>query len=202
MFDSSYAMFVRGDAPYSTLGKLAEYCKANPETLRIIASKNSSSGHLADSFEKALGGVSFRHIEGPSSVNEKLAGFLSGQNDILTGNYSLFKDYVAEGKIKCLGNYGSTNVPELEKQGIKSWKSQGYNYANDFVFMLRAKKGTDKKIIEKMEQALKKVSEDSEFVKSISVRNVTPKFLNGEGCLEVEKNYFEDSKKFLTAKGK
>jgi len=170
--------------------------------------------------EKGLGDIAFRLVEGPSSSAEKLAGFLGGQYDLLTGNFAQYKDYVKEGTIvalgnygsklgECfnvlgaigtivaLGNYGSKDVEALTELGIKSWTTQGYDVKSDYTFMIRAKTGTDQAIIDKLAAALEKVCENPAYQEEVAAFNPTVGFQTGEACQELQKAYFNDCLAFL-----
>lgn len=173
LVDHTYGLYCHADAPYSTLAELAEYCKAHPCEVSTVAATGGSSGMNVALMEKALGGIQFRWVEGPSSSAEKLVGFLGGQYDLLTGNFAQHKDYIAEGTIVPLGNYGSEDVPVLTEQGVYSWITQGYDHSEDYMFMLRAKAGTDQAIIDKLADALAQACEDADYQAEIAVYNAT-----------------------------
>lgn len=197
MVDYTYGLYCHPDAPYSTLAELAEYCKEHPGEVSTIAATGGSSGMNAALMEQALGGIEFKFVEGPSSSAEKLAGFLGGQYDLLTGNFAQYKDYVANGSIICLGNYGSADVPVLTDQGIYSWKTQGFDHSEDYMFMIRAKAGTDQAILDKLAWALEEVCQDSDFQAEVAVYNATVGFQDGAACEAYEKEYLDKSIAFL-----
>ena len=199
MVDYTYGLYCHPDAPYSTLAELADYCKAHPGEVSTIAATGGSSGMNAALMEQALGGIEFKLVEGPSSSAEKLAGFLGGQYDLLTGNFAQYKDYVADGSIVCLGNYGSQDVPVLTEQGIYSWKTQGYDHSEDYMFMIRAKAGTDQVILDKLAWALEEVCKDPEFQTEVAVYNATVGFQDGDTCVAYQQNYLDKAAAFLAA---
>lgn len=147
--------------------------------------------------EEALGGIEFRWVEGPSSSAEKLAGFLGGQYDLLTGNFAQYKDYIAEGTIVPLGNYGSKDVEALTELGVYSWITQGYDHSEDYMFMLRAKAGTDQAVIDKMADALREVCKNPDYQEEIAVYNATVEFQDGDACLAYEKEYYQKALDYL-----
>lgn len=197
MVDQTYSLYCHVGAPYSTLAELADYCKAHPGEVSTIAATGGSSGMSAVLMEKALGDIEFKLVEGPSSSAEKLAGFLGGQYDLLTGNFAQYRDYVADGSIICLGNYGSADVPVLTEKGIQSWKTQGYDYSEDYMFMVRAKAGTDQAILDKMAWALSEICNDPDFRAEVELYNATVGFQDGDACTAYEKQYFDKAVAFL-----
>lgn len=197
MVDYTYGLYCRPDAPYSTLAELADYCKEHPGEVSTIAATGGSSGMNAALMEQALGGIKFKFVEGPSSSAEKLAGFLGGQYDLLTGNFAQYKDYVADGSIVCLGNYGSQDVPVLTEQGIYSWKTQGYDHSEDYMFMLRAKAGTDQVILDKLAWALEEICKDPEFQAEVALYNATVGFQDGDACVAYQQSYLDKATAFL-----
>ena len=118
---------------------------------------------------------------------------------MLTGNFAQYKDYVADGSIVCLGNYGSQDVPVLTEQGIYSWKTQGYDHSEDYMFMIRAKAGTDQVILDKLAWALEEVCKDPEFQTEVAVYNATVGFQNGDACVAYQQNYLDKAAAFLAA---
>lgn len=199
LIDPSYTLCCRADAPYSTLEELAAYCKEHPGEVTTIASSGGSSGYSAEKMEEALGGISFRFVEGPSSSSEKLAGFLGGQYDLLTGNFAQYKDYVAEGSVVCLGNYGSMDVPALEELGITSWRTQGFDYVNEHMFMIRAKAGTDQAIVDKLAWAMQQIVEDPGYVDEIALYNGVVGWNDGDACVAFEQAYYDGAVEYLAA---
>lgn len=197
MVDYTYGLYCHPDAPYSTLAELADYCKEHPGEVSTIAATGGSSGMNAALMEKALGGIEFKLVEGPSSSAEKLAGFLGGQYDLLTGNFAQYKDYVADGSIVCLGNYGSQDVPVLTEQGIHCWKTQGYDHSEDYMFMIRAKAGTDQAILDKLAWALEEICKDPEFQAEVALYNATVGFQDGDACVAYQQSYLDKAAAFL-----
>lgn len=197
MVDCTYGLYCHKDAPYSTLEELAAYCKEHPGEVSTIAATGGSSGMNVALMEKALGDIELRWVEGPSSSAEKLAGFLGGQYDLLTGNFAQYKDYVEEGTVVALGNYGSMDVPTLTEKGIYSWRTQGYDHAEDYMFMLRAKAGTDQAIVDKLAAALEEICEDPDFQEEVALYNATVSFQDGDACVAYEKEYFDKAAAFL-----
>ena len=195
--DNTYGLYCHEDAPYSTLEELAAYCQEHPGEVSIVAATGGSSGMNVALMEEALGGIEFRWVEGPSSSAEKLAGFLGGQYDLLTGNFAQYKDYIAEGTVVPLGNYGSQDVEALTEQGVYSWISQGYDYYEDYMFMLRAKTGTDQAIIDKMADALAEICENPDYQAEIAVYNSTVQFQDGDACLAYEEEYYQKAVEYL-----
>ena len=195
--DNTYGLYCHKDAPYSTLEELAAYCKEHPGEVSTIAATGGSSGMNVALMEEALGGIEFRWVEGPSSSAEKLAGFLGGQYDLLTGNFAQYKDYIAEGTIVPLGNYGSKDVEALTELGVYSWITQGYDHSEDYMFMLRAKAGTDQAVIDKMADALREVCKNPDYQEEIAVYNATVEFQDGDACLAYEKEYYQKALDYL-----
>lgn len=197
LVDHTYGLYCHADAPYSTLAELAAYCKEHPGEVSTVAATGGSSGMNVSLMEKALGDIELRWVEGPSSSAEKLAGFLGGQYDLLTGNFAQYKDYIAEGTIVPLGNYGSEDVDALTEQGIYSWITQGYDHYEDYMFMLRAKAGTDQAIIDKLADALAQVCENDDYQADIAVYNATVGFRDGDACVAYEEEYYNKAMTYL-----
>lgn len=198
LIDASYSLMCSADAPYQTLKELSEYCKENPGTVTAIGSAGASSGWAAWEMCHALGDIEWRLVEGPSSSSEKLAGFLSGQYDLITGNFSQYRDYVIDGQMTCLGNYGSVELESMAELGIQNWLSQGFDYVDEHLFMIRAKAGTDQAIIDKMASALQQVVENEDFIETVSLFGGTVKWTNGESCTEFEQNYYDSGMAYIS----
>ena len=64
----------------------------------------------------------------------------------------------------------------MTEQGVYSWITQGYDHSEDYMFMLRAKAGTDQAIIDKLADALAQVCEDADYQAEIAVYNATVEF--------------------------
>ena len=71
--------------------------------------------------------------------------------------------------------------------GVYSWITQGYDHSEDYMFMLRAKAGTDQAVIDKMADALREVCKNPDYQEEIAVYNATVEFQDGDACLAYEK---------------
>ena len=85
----------------------------------------------------------------------------------------------------------------MTEQGVYSWITQGYDHSEDYMFMLRAKAGTDQAIIDKLADALAQVCEDADYQAEIAVYNATVEFQTGDACVAYEEEYFQKAQDYL-----
>lgn len=115
------ALVVPKSAPYSTVGELIAYAKANPGKLSFASSGYGSSLHMAGETFKALAGVDMMHVpfkgNGPATT-----ALLGGQVSMIFDNLPSVLQNVRTGALKALAvtslerSEQLPNVPTLEKE--------------------------------------------------------------------------------------
>lgn len=158
--DQTYAVVCRANSGFKTINDVAEALKANPESQKFTIVANSSTQYLLHQMESALG-CKWKEIEAGTDNATRLIAVLNGEADFMMGNYSNFKDYIANGDLVCLGIMADTrnadfpDIPTLEEQGCPVYMQKYYEF--------RFPAGTDQAIIDKFSAGLKVVTETKSF---------------------------------------
>lgn len=185
---ASNCVFVRSDAPYSTMKELVDYAKTHTLSLGI---ETGGLVHLLalDIADKA--GMKFNLVDLGGSA-ARVAGLVGKQIDILITVYGSARDYVDSGEFKVLGILSAErnpllpDVPTLREQGIDSV----YNHFYFFAF----KKGTDPAIIRKFDDALAIAVKDEDYNAKMARYCFKPNLLTGQDAVD----YMNSVEKFFT----
>ena len=159
-YDATYAVMVRANSGFTTIADVVDHLKAAPKSLTFAISNKAATHYLMLSLQDATG-VEFNGIDAGSDNATRTLSLLSGEVDIILGNYANFADYIADGQLTCLGimaeerNPALPDVPTLAEQGID------VNYTKHYCF--RFKNGTDQAIVDKFTAALSKVQGSPSF---------------------------------------
>lgn len=175
--DQTYAVVCRANSGFKTINDVAEALKAKPESLKFTIVANSSTQYLLHQMESALG-CKWKEIEAGTDNATRLIAVLNGEADFMMGNYSNFKDYIANGDLVCLGimaderNADFSDVPTLEEQGCPVYMQKYYEF--------RFPAGTDQAIIDKFSAGLKTVTETQSFIDLTKQWSDVPCYLTAE----------------------
>jgi tripartite-type tricarboxylate transporter receptor subunit TctC len=120
----SDALYVRADAPFSTLDQLVEYAKQNPGKIKYATSGAGGSPHLSVEGLAAVKGISMKQIPTKGDA-EAITALLGGHVMAASGNPIAYQPHVDAGKFRCLAQFGAErdkaflpNVPTYKEQGV------------------------------------------------------------------------------------
>jgi tripartite-type tricarboxylate transporter receptor subunit TctC len=108
------------------------------------------------------------------SAPEHLVNCLAGNVDVAYAAMNLAQDYVEQGRLVALGAF--TSVPYTDYPGITvpSFAEQGYDIVSAALTFFAIRAGTDRKIVDKMSDALMKVWNDPEFISEFAKARFVP----------------------------
>jgi tripartite-type tricarboxylate transporter receptor subunit TctC len=151
---------VRSDAPSKSLKELVDYAKRNPGKLNFA---NTGPWGAADLPMRMLGkaaGIEYNNIPhdggGPS-----LLAVLGGHADATFGFTAQLTPQVAAGKMRLLANTDVKRHPDFPN--VPTMKEEGFDVIFTMWRSVLAPKGTPPAIVDKLEAAFKKLSEDRSF---------------------------------------
>ncbi|MGH2393545.1 MAG: tripartite tricarboxylate transporter substrate binding protein, partial [Candidatus Limnocylindria bacterium] len=151
---------VRTDAPYKSLKELVDYAKKNPGKLNFA---NTGPWGAADLPMRLLGkaaGFEYNNIPhdggGPS-----LLAVLGGHADATFGFTAQLTPQVAAGKMRLLANTDVKRHPDYPN--VPTMKEEGFDVVFTMWRSVLAPKGTPPAVVDKLETAFKKLSEDRSF---------------------------------------
>ena len=187
-------LVVRSDFPADTVSELIEETKRNPGKYKFGVNPGATSHYAAAklTFEGAD-----MNIVASGSASERVVALKGNHLDIIVAAMPVIKDYVTTGEFKVIAAFTSERYPTYDS--IPTMKEQGYDISFDHFYTLYAPKGTDPRIIEKLEKAIEKVVTTNE-VYADDIRkayNQVPFFMGKEETVkfltEQQESYMKDS---------
>ncbi|WP_439236050.1 tripartite tricarboxylate transporter substrate binding protein [Lonepinella koalarum] len=172
--DDSYVIAVNAKSGYKNLTELVEKAKSEPNKLIYASSVGGYSYYLGRELEEKTG-ADFNIVDAGGG-SDRNAALLAGKIDINVNPYGVMKSYFDSGDFTALAvindkrNNLFPNVPTAKEQGF-DWTAERYYF---FSFP----KGTDEKIVSKVESAIKSVTENADFrQKTEQAYSVSPTFV-------------------------
>jgi len=180
MFDPG-ATAVRADSPYKTLKDLIDAAKANPGKIKIGAGARNTRQHFdVLTLEKATG-VTFQKVHADSSA-QPVTMLMGGQLDAVAESVGDFLNYVKSGQLRILGVWDdkrSTLAPELP-----TMEEQGYKLYSGASRGLAVPAGTPKEAVERLDSAVKKVTESASFKEAMAKMGLPIKYMSHQDYLK------------------
>lgn len=173
------AFAAKADAPYNDMKEIAEYLKSNPDQKVRFAVEAGSVSHISfisyyEWVKEAYGeDVAKRMvvIVGGSTA-EKCQMLWDGNVDVIFADYSSVKQYTEDGveaqlKMKFTGlldEIEGIDIPTYAEQGIQL-DGKPFAFSKDFLVYLP--KETPQSIVDELDAAMAKVSENPEFIEEM-----------------------------------
>lgn len=154
---SGEMIWVRADSPYETMDDLVKATQENPGKVSLGVSMGGSVYAAAMMLKNA--GAEFSLVDASDGA-DRIIALLGGQVDSCIAGYGIGKEYIENGDLRPLCTLmGSRSadlpdVPTAVEAGV-----DGLVINNLFVAL--APKGTDPEIIEKMNAAIRKITEEN-----------------------------------------
>jgi tripartite-type tricarboxylate transporter receptor subunit TctC len=183
---SAPILAVRADAPYKSFKELVDYAKKNPGKVNFA---NSGPWGAADLPMRMIGraaGFEYNNIPhdggGPS-----LLAVLGGHADATFGFTAQLMPQIAAGKIRPLAITDVKRHPDLPT--VPTVKEEGYDVVFTMWRSVLAPKATPPAVVDKLEGAFKKLSEDKSFIALIKSLGDQVNFQGGK---EFEKTWRDE----------
>jgi tripartite-type tricarboxylate transporter receptor subunit TctC len=167
---------VRADAPWKSLKDFVDYAKAHPDKVRIGNSGAGSHTHIAASALFTSAGVRVTHL--PFGAGQAVASLVGNRIEGSVQMPPAFVPQVHSGELRILAVLGSKREPAFPE--VPTAQKLGYTVILDMWRGIAAPKGTPKPVVAKLEDAIKKAVESSEFQQAAQEIGFTPAFLPAE----------------------
>lgn len=167
------ALAVRADAPWKTLKELMEYAKANPDKVRIGNSGAGSHTHFVAGALFATAGAKVIHV--PFGAGQAVVNLLGSRIEGTVQLPAALVGHVKGGELRVIAVLGASREPVFPD--VPTAEEQGYKVALDMWRGIAAPKGTPKAVVTKLQDAIKKTIESSEFVAAGKTVGFTPAYL-------------------------
>ena len=181
--DSTQGFFAMADAPYDTMAEMIDYVKGGGE-VQMATEVGSFSYFQTLAIQKAAD-VEFDVVDA-GTTPEKIAAMMAGNVDVMGTNYATMRDYVASGKMKCLGYLREERL--AEDPDVSTLKEQGYDIVFDKFFFIAFPKETDQAIVDKCSQALVTIANDPEYQEELAGYCAEPCNMTAEEATEYIKD--------------
>ena len=151
-------LVVKKGLEVNSVKDLITYAKANPGKLNYASSGNGTTIHLSAELFKRMAGVDMNHVpyRGSAPAVNDLVG---GQVDLMFDNATSIIGQVQGGTVKALGVTSLKKSPLLPELVPVADTLPGYDTASWFGIGVRA--GTPNEIVEKIEQAVRTVTQEA-----------------------------------------
>lgn len=172
---------VRSKLGVKSLAELFSYAKAHPGKLKMAVQTGATSYAIAVLLKQA--GLDVNIVDAGSAA-DRLAALVGGHVDVILAGYGSIKDYVAKGDLVPLAMDGGKDLT-VKGKTIKAMTNQGYKIKLPFYYFFAFPKGTDTKLVQSFDNAVKDIVEnDKDYQKSISTAYFqTPTFYNAKDGL-------------------
>ncbi|MDN5345371.1 MAG: putative tricarboxylic transport rane protein [Clostridia bacterium] len=152
---------VKADAPWKDINEFVEYAKKNPGKIRIGNSGKGSFTHLAAVALENKTGAKFTHV--PFGQGLAVSSLLGGQIEASSQLPAEIMSQVKAGQVRILAVTGEQRLKTLPD--VPTFKEKGIDLTLSLWRGIAVPAGTPEPVINKLEAAMKKVTENDEFKK-------------------------------------
>lgn len=174
--DNTYVLVAK-KGKWENLEDMIAYAKANPGKVRYSQVHGSVTHYVASKLEDTMG-IELNKLDVGTGAAERLAAFMGDQVDLLAVNYINIRDYVEKGDFIILGVFSNERNKGMED--FPTFKEQGYDIVSSKNYEIKFPKGTDEKIVQKLSEAIKEITEDKEFVEQLEKYYAIPFYRDAE----------------------
>ena len=166
-------LVVKADAPWKGLREFVAAAKANPGKITVGNSGAGSHTHMTSvSLFKAVGA---EVVDVPFGAAQVIPSLLGAHVQAVVQLPGALVSHVKAGTLRVLAALSAKRDPAFPE--IPTAREQGINIGAELWRGIAVPKGTPKKIIARLEDAIRKTVASPEFVKSCERLAVTPAFL-------------------------
>jgi tripartite-type tricarboxylate transporter receptor subunit TctC len=157
-----FGLVVRTDAPWKTIQELVEYSKKNPGRITYGSPGVGTPTHLIVEELAKVAGFQWTHMPFKGGA-ETMTALLGGHIDVLSDS-SGWAPLVDAGKFRLLVNWGLQRSPRYPD--VPTAK-EIYGVASPGFLALMGPKGVPQSIVQQIQEAARKATEDSEFKEAL-----------------------------------
>ncbi|MCI8648838.1 MAG: tripartite tricarboxylate transporter substrate binding protein [Anaerotruncus sp.] len=183
--DATQCFFVSKNAPYNNIKEMIDHVKAGNSV--TIATEVGSFTHFQLLMLQQAAGVELDIVDS-GTTPEKIAAILAGNIDVMGTNISTMRDYMETGDIKAL----CLLSPERNSQypDIPTAKELGYDIDVTKFFFYAFPDGTDPAIVQKFNDAARKVAQSPEFIEEINALYAQVTEMTAAECVSYMQNIY------------
>ncbi|MBI4593641.1 MAG: tripartite tricarboxylate transporter substrate binding protein, partial [Candidatus Rokubacteria bacterium] len=195
---SASFLAVRADSPFKTLKDFVAYAKKNPGKLNFANTGPWGAADLPMRIFAKAAGLEYNNIPHDGGGPALLA-VLGGHADATFGFTAQLTPQVMAGKMRLLGFTDVKRHPDFKS--VPTMREEGYDAVFTMWRSVVAPKGTPPAIVDKLETAFRKLSEDKSFKALIKSLGDEVHFQNGPDFAKTWREEWEQHSKIaITAK--
>ena len=161
VIDKSNCFASNAKAPFDNMKELVAAAKANPGKISF-GTESGSFTHLHILALEDISGAKFNIVDAGTAA-EKTTALLGGRIDVIGTQYGLINGYIQKNEFKCVGILSDQKLAGAEN--VHTFAEDGFNLVFDKFFYIGFPKGTDRAIIQKLNDAAKKVAANPDYIK-------------------------------------
>jgi tripartite-type tricarboxylate transporter receptor subunit TctC len=175
---SDLVLVANPGVPDKTVADLLKRAKSQPGKINYASSGPGTPYHMAGELFKSMAGVYLVHIpyRGSSGARTDVIG---GQVDLMFDAVTTMAEQVRAGKVKALATTGKVrsdvmpDVPTLTESGVPGYEATIW-------LGIMAPKGTPKAVVDKLNEAVSKISSNPEVKQTWAKQGAVPMVMNAE----------------------
>jgi tripartite-type tricarboxylate transporter receptor subunit TctC len=168
-------LFVRSNAAWKTVRDILQYAKANPGKLTVGNSGFGSHTHLSAVWLFRAAGAQVTDV--PYNAAQVVPSLLGGEVDAVVQLPGALAGQVKAGSVRALVALSGKRDPSLPD--VPTAKEAGLSAVAELWRGVVVPRGTPKRIVAKLEEAVRETVQDPGFVRAAEKLLVTPAFLPG-----------------------
>ncbi|MGN0838767.1 MAG: Bug family tripartite tricarboxylate transporter substrate binding protein [Pyramidobacter sp.] len=192
--DNAYTLCVAASTGIKNYNELKKYCVEKPESLVIVANAKSGNWYTVTGIEKA-GGMKFKKIEAAGAIADRIVRMLAGEQQLIYSNYKQLSPYIENHTLNVIGTISEKRSKKYP--ALPTLTELGCPVKSHYIFGFRFPKGTDKAIVAKFENALKKVSQDPKFIAEAEGYGVDVTYMTGQEYTAISQEIYDRAVKSL-----
>jgi len=166
-------LFVRSEAPWKSLRDIVQHAKSNPGKLTVGNSGSGSHTHFSSVWLFRAAGSQV--VDVPFNAAQVVPSLLGGHVDAVVQLPGALAGHVKSGAVRALAAMSGVRDPALPD--VPTAREQGVNTVAELWRGVVVPKGTPRRIVARLEDAIRATVTGPEFVKAAEKFLVTPAFL-------------------------
>ncbi len=191
---SRTGIVVRSDSPWKTFNELIEYAKKNPGKVTYSTVGAYSPAHVFTEYLGKKLGIHWIHIPqkgGAASITALLGGHITFYN-----GSEEWVPHVRSGAFRLLVTLAGERMRQFPD--VPTLRELGHDLVNESYFLVAAPKGTPSFMVNKLEDAFRKATEDPEYKQIIDKIEMEVCFLTSKDTERLVEKLFNYYKELLT----
>lgn len=182
-----YALLVKDDAPWKNFEEYIAYAKANPGEISYGLSGAGNPQDLMMEYLKQVEDIDWKKIpytSGPEAIAATLGGHVSSMVGVAE-----WVPQVKEGSLRLLATFDENRMEMYPD--VPTLKDLGYDISAPSLYSIAAPAGISQDKVEKLDAAIRKISQDPEFLDLLDKMYMIPAYKNHEEMPETLESTYE-----------